>query len=201
MTDQDKFINHISNNYETLKRKFTRACRDLQLELTDDIFQDTILKCYESIQRKGKLNDTTEYGMECYFFQSLKMNIKRETQYARNQKRDANVTSDNIHTLYEDWSNNNKTTSREKLLSDLYKDFSVLYICKMVEMNFDEEHFYLFRVKYLVPEMTYKKLAETSKLKKVRQKVAEVKQWLKENITREMIRAEFNEIYGGLLDD
>ena len=201
MTDQEKFINHISKNYETLKRKYTRACRDLQLTLTDDLYQDTILKCYESIQRKGKLNDTTEYGMECYFFQSLKMNIKRETQYARNQKRDANVTSDNIHTLYEDWSNNNKTTSREKLLSDLYKDFSVLYICKMVEMNFDEEHFYLFRVKYLVPEMTYKKLAETSKLKKVRQKVAEVKQWLKENITREMIRAEFNEIYGGLLDD
>ena len=147
------------------------------------------------------LNDTTEYGMECYFFQSLKMNIKRETQYARNQKRDANVTSDNIHTLYEDWSNNNKTTSREKLLSDLYKDFAVLYICKMVEMNFDEEHFYLFRVKYLVPEMTYKKLAETSKLKKVRQKVAEVKQWLKDNVTKEEIKKEFNEIYGDLFDE
>ena len=201
MTDQERFISHISQHYDELKRKFTKACRDLQLTLTDDLYQDTILKCYESIQRKGKLNDTTEYGMECYFFQSLKMNIKRETQYARNQKRDANVTSDNIHTLYEDWSNNNKTTSREKLLSDLYKDFAVLYICKMVEMNFDEEHFYLFRVKYLVPEMTYKKLAETSKLKKVRQKVAEVKQWLKDNITKEEIKKEFNEIYGNLFDD
>lgn len=201
MTDQEKFINHISKNYDELKRKFTRACRDLQLTLTDDLYQDTILKCYESIQRKGKLNDTTEYGMECYFFQSLKMNIKRETQYARNQKRDANVTSDNIHTLYEGWYNENMTSTRIKLLNDLYKDFSVLYICKMVEMNFDEEHFYLFRVKYLVPEMTYKKLAETSKLKKVRQKVAEVKQWLKDNITKEEIKKEFNEIYGNLFDE
>lgn len=201
MTDQDKFINHISKNYDTLKRKFTRACRDLQLTLTDDLYQDTILKCYESIQRKGKLNDTTEYGMECYFFQSLKMNAKRETQYARNLKRDGNINSDNIHTLYEDWYNENMTSTRIKLLNDLYADFAVLYICKMVEINFDEEHFYLFRVKYLVPEMTYKKLAETSKLKKVRQKVAEVKQWLKDNVSQEDIKREFWDIYGSLFDD
>ena len=199
MTDADKFINHISKHYDTLKRKFIRACRDLQLTLTDDLYQDTILKCYESIQRKGKLNDTSPYGMECYFFQSLKMNAKRETQYARNQKRDANVNSDNIHTLYEGWYNNNKTTSREKLLSDLYKDFSVLYICKMVEMNFDNEHFYLFRVKYLT-SITYKELAEKTKAKKVRQKVCAVKQWVRDNITKETIKKEFQDIYGNLLE-
>lgn len=199
MEDQDKFINHISNNYETLKRKFTRACRDLSLELTDDIFQDTILKCYESIEKKGKLNDTTPYGMESYFFQSLKMNIKRETQYARNLKRDCNISSDNINELYDEWSNNNKLSVNAKLLNDLYKDFSVLYILKQVELNFDNEHFYLFRVKYLT-SITYKELAEKTKAKKVRQKVCAVKQWVRDNITKEIIKKEFQDIYGNLLE-
>lgn len=200
MDDATKFINHINNHYETLKRKFTRACKDLSLELTDDAFQDTILKCYCSINKKGRLNDITPYGIESYFFQSLKMNIKREAQYARESKRDHNINSDNISTIYEEWYNTNKDSARTKLLNDLYKDFSVLYICKMVEMNFDSEYFYLFRMKYLIPNITYRQLSEKTKLKKVRQKVVEVKSWLKENITKEMIKKEFNEIYGDLLE-
>ena len=200
MEDKDLFMNHISNNYEILKRKFRRACKDLALTLTDDIFQDTILKCYESIDKKGKLNDTSAYGIESYFFQSLKMNIKRETQYARNQKRDSNISSDNINDLYEEYSHKNGISHRQKLINDLYKDFSVLYILKQVELNFDDEHFYLFRVKYLVPDMTYKRLQEKTNAKKVRQKVCNVKNWVKENITKETIKKEFQDIYSDILE-
>lgn len=199
MTDKEKFINHINNNYDELKRKFNRACRDLQLTLTDDLFQDTIIKCYDSIEKKGKLNDSTPYGIESYFFQSLKMNIKRESQYARETKRDKNISSDNIHQLYEDFYNTNSMSSNEKLLSDLYKDFAILYICKQVEMNFDNEYYYLFRIKYLT-NITYKELAEKTNMKKVRQKVVEVKNWVKQNITKEMIKKEFNFIYGDLIN-
>ena len=35
------------------------------------------------------------------------MNLKREGQYARNQKRDRNVDSDSINELYESWYNDN----------------------------------------------------------------------------------------------
>lgn len=200
MEDKDKFIKHINDNYDILKRKFTKACRDLQLELDDDVFQDTILKCYESIQKKKRLNDNSPYGIESYFFQALKQNIKRSKQYAYVQKKDANITSDNVHLLYEEWSNANKTSAKEKLASDLYKDFAVLYILKMVELNFDEECFYLFRLKYLMPEMTYKRLAEKTKIKKVREKVCQVKQWIRENITKQQIKSEFYDIYGSLLE-
>jgi len=199
MTDKEKFINHINDNYDELKRKFNRACRDLQLTLTDDLFQDTIIKCYDSIEKKGKLNDSTPYGIESYFFQSLKMNIKRESQYARETKRDKNISSENIHQLYEDFYNTNSMSSNEKLLSDLYKDFAILYICKQVEMNFDNEYYYLFRIKYLT-NITYKELAEKTNMKKVRQKVVEVKNWVKQNITKEMIKKEFNFIYGDLIN-
>ena len=47
--------------------------------------------------------------------------------------------------------------------------------------------------------MTYKKLAEKTQMKAVRQKVVTVKNWLKENVTKEMIKEEFFSIYGDLI--
>lgn len=199
MEDARKFITHINDNYDTLRRKYIKFCKDNSLEYTDDIFQDSIIKCYDAIKRKGKLDDTTPYGMESYFFISLKMNIKREGQYARNQKRDMNYTSEKLATQYEAWYNSTNEDSRNKLISDLYKDFAVLYIMKRVELEFDSERFYLFRMKYLIPDMTYKKLQERTSAKKVRQKVVEVRKWVQCNITKEQIKEEFYGIYGGLL--
>ena len=72
--------------------------------------------------------------------------------------------------------------------NDMFKDFSILFIMMLVEKNFDNEHFYLFKLKELMPDMTYKKLAEQTKMKAVRQKVVEVKNWLKHNVTKEMIK-------------
>lgn len=199
MEDARKFITHINDNYDTLRRKYIKFCKDNSLEYTDDIFQDSIIKCYDAIKRKGKLDDTTPYGMESYFFISLKMNIKREGMYARNQKRDMNYTSEKLATQYEAWYNSTNEDSRNKLISDLYKDFAVLYIMKRVELEFDSERFYLFRMKYLIPDMTYKKLQERTSAKKVRQKVVEVRKWVQCNITKEQIKEEFYGIYGGLL--
>ena len=70
---------------------------------------------------------------------------------------------------------------------------------KRVELEFDNEHFYLFRLKYLITDMTYKKLQEKTKLKKVRQKVVEVRKWVQDNITKQMIKDEFYGLYGDLL--
>ena len=105
MEDSRKFLNHINSNYTTLKCKFKKYCGDNHLSFNDDIFQESILRCYEAIERKGFLQDSSPYGCESYLFMSLKMNIKRESQYARNMKRDCNINSDNIASLYEEWYN------------------------------------------------------------------------------------------------
>ena len=47
--------------------------------------------------------------------------------------------------------------------------------------------------------MTYKKLSEKTKIKGVRQKVVDVKHWLKENLTKEEINNAFYTMYGDLL--
>jgi hypothetical protein len=68
-----------------------------------------------------------------------------------------------------------------------------------VEDNWDDEHFLLFRLKYLVPQMTYKKLQEKTQAKKCRQKVSDVKNWIKENVSKEEVKNAFNIMYGNLI--
>ena len=198
VNDQDIFIRHISEHYDELKAKYKTFCGQNNYQWDEDIFSDTIVKCYDAIAKKGALNDKTDQGIQNYFFISFKMNIKREGQYARNMKRDLNVTSDNINDVYEEWYNENHTTSRQKLLSDLWKDFSVLYIMSVVEENFPPEDFYLFKLKTLC-SYTYKQLQETTKEKRVRQRIVDIKNWLKLNVKKDDVKEVFNQIYADLI--
>ena len=199
MLDQDIFINYINDNYKTLKNKYRRFCKEKDYQWDEDIFSDTILSCYTAIERKGGLDDTTNQGIENYFFRSFKQNIQREKQYCRVAKRDLNYNSDNINDIYEIWYNENNSPARVKLLNDLYKDFATLYILTKVEDNFDAEHFLLFRLKYLIPNMTYKKLQEKTQAKKCRQKVIEVRDWVRANISKDDIKKVFNKMYSDLI--
>lgn len=196
--DNRLFINYISDHYNQLYYKYRQFCREKDYQWDEDIFQDTIVNCYSAITKKGKLQDTSNQGIENYFFKSFKMNIMREKQYARNQKRDLNVEADDVDVMYEEWCNNNKEDSRTKILSDMWKDFSCLYIMMLVEDNWDDEHFYLFRLKHLC-NMTYKQLTDKTGIKGVRQKILDVKQWLKDNLTKEDINKAFQLAYGDLL--
>ena len=150
-------------------------------------------------EKKGKLNDTSNQGIENYFFRSFKQNLQREKQYCRVSKRDLNYHSDNINEVYEEWYNENNSPAKTKLLNDLWKDFATLYILTRVEDNFDAEHFRLFRLKYLIPQMTYKKLQEKTQAKKCRQKVVDVKNWVKDNVTKQEIKKVFTLMYGDLI--
>ena len=196
--DNRLFINYISDHYNQLYYTYRQFCKEKDYQWDEDIFQDTIVNCYSAITKKGKLQDTSNQGIENYFFKSFKMNLMREKQYARNMKRDLNVEADDVDVMYEEWTNNNKEDSRTKILSDMWKDFSCLYIMMLVEDNWDDEHFYLFRLKHLC-NMTYKQLTDKTGIKGVRQKILDVKQWLKDNLTKEDINKAFQLAYGDLL--
>ena len=100
--------------------------------------------------------------------------------------------------MYEEWYNENHTTSRQKLLNDLWKDFSTLYIMNAVESNFPEEDFYIFKLKTLC-NMTYKQVQEKTKAKKVRQRVCDIRNWLKTNVKKEDVKEVFTEMYGDII--
>lgn len=188
------FINYINNHYQELYNRFQAFCNNKNYKFDEDIFQDTIVKCYNLINRKG-LEDISDKGIENYFFMSFKQNLQRESQYARNQKRDDNVV--NITGAYSEYLNS-LLTQKEKLKSDLYKDFATLYLLSAAEEHFDYEHFNLFRQKTFDKTMTYQKLQEKTGLKGVRQKVVDVKNWLKNNVSQSEVKREFEAIYGDL---
>ena len=195
MEDAVKFINTVNYNYSTIKKELQSYCDSVGETFDEDIFQDTILKCYTLIEKNGEMKDSSYQGCKNFMFQAFKRNLKRETQYARNQKRDGNITN---LSKYNEVYLNSKLTQEEKLKSDLYKDFATLYLMKMVEENFDGEHFYLFRLKTFT-NMTYAQLAEKTGIKGCRQKVVDVKNFLKENVTKSEIDKAFEELYGNII--
>ena len=198
MKDQDLFLNFINQNYVDLKNKYWKFCQENFYDWDEDVYSDTIIRCYDIIERNG-LKDKSPYGIESYFFKAFVNNIRNEKNYSRIKKRDFNITSDNINDIYENWYNKTQDSSKVKLVNDLFKDFAILYIMTKVENNFDAEHFYLYRLKSLVPDMTFKRLAETTKIKASRLKTIEVQRWVKDNIKKEDVRTAFFQIYGDLI--
>lgn len=197
-TDQDKFINYIGAHYTELKNKYRTFCSLQNYKFDDDIFQDTILKCYEAIRKKGGLKDTTPYGMESYMFISFKLNMKREGQYARNMHR---VFLDDDD-FFQEFSKfyNAKGSEHDKLRHDLYVDFSVVYIVHLVESNFSPDHAYLFKLKTLCG-YTYKQLQDKTHIKGARNMVIEVMNWLKQNVTVKSVNDAFTDVFGNNFDE
>ena len=189
----NKFLQWINENYTGQKQKLQAFCNDKKYKFDDDIFSDTYLKIYEKILKDGIIDDS-EKGMEAYLFMAFKQNLHREKLYARNLKRDENVS--NISLLNELYQNS-KLTQEEKLKSDLYVDYTVLYLMKQVEEHFDPEAFYLFKLKTFT-SMTYKQLYEHTGIKGGRQKIVLIKNWLKENVTKEQVKKSFETEYGDL---
>ena len=193
----DAYLQWVSTNWDSLRKKYFTFCKEKNYSWSDDIFSDTYLKIYEKILKSG-INDNTGEGFDNYTFKSFKQNLQREGQYCRNAKRDANIDSDSLNSLYEDYYNTHNDSSIEKVKKDLYTDFATLYIISRVDDAFDAEHSYLFRIKHLC-NLTYKQLAQQTKIKGARQKTVNVKNWIKENITKSEIDDAFQKIYGDLL--
>lgn len=190
------FINWLNKHYDEQKNKLIAFCNDKKFNWDEDIFCSTYLKIYDKIMKCG-ITDDSDKGFDNYLFKSFKTNTMREAQYARNQKRDGNVI--NLTGAYEAYKNT-ELSQQEKLKSDLKKDFTALYLLQMAEQQFDSETFYLFKIKTF-EKITYKQLQERTGIKGVRQKVVNIKNWLRENISKDEIDKEFNELYGDLLTD
>lgn len=199
MSDAEIFLQYINNNYDKVGGTLKLLSAQRKQKFDEDAFHETILRCHKAISKKGYLQDKSPYGITSYLIRSYFNIIKEEKRSAKNAKRDMNYNSDNIGGLYEDYYDSNFTDAKQKVVNDLFKDFSVLYIMMVVEQQFDNESFYLFKLKELCKDMTYKKLSDKTKIKGVRQKVVTVKKWVQANITKDMIRKEFYEIYGDIL--
>lgn len=189
----DKWMEVISVRYNEIKEGFIMECRKTMTDFDEDIFHSTIINCYNTIKLRG-LTDLTEQGMKNYLFRSFKMNTKREALYMRNARRDNNISGVDAMSVYERNGLEDETTE-EKVRKQLLDDYSVVYILNMVENNFDIISFYCFRLKWLIPKMTYQRLREITKVKDCKKRCIDIMKWLKENVNKEDILTEFEKEY------
>lgn len=195
MTEYEKiYLKCMEDNYMKLIQICKDVCNKNREEYSEDILNDTVVQVHKIILKKGKLDDMSEDGILRYFVRSYVNNLRCEKRYAYNKKRDNNISQEEFNLRYE----NSKTSTMDKIIKDLLEDFSVLYVMKMVELNFDAEMFYLYKLKTL-GNMTYKQIHDKTKIKKSRDKIIEVNNWVKNNLSRNIIKKEFNEIYGDLI--
>lgn len=199
MNDAEIFLQYINNNYDKVGGTLKLLSAQRKQKFDEDAFHESILRCHKAIEKKGYLKDKSPYGITSYLIRSYFNLINEEKRSAKVKKRDMNYNSDNIGGLYEDYYNSHNTDARQKVVSDLFRDYAVLYVMMIAEQNFDSEHFYLFKLKELCKDMTYKKLSEKTKIKGVRQKVVEVKRFIQANVTKDEIRKSFFETFGDIL--
>ena len=195
MTSEQIYFNVLTTNYNNLQQICKDVCKRNGEKYSEDTLNDTVLQIHKIIQKKGSLNDMSERGILNYFTRSYVNNLRMEKRYAYIKKRDHNITQEEFNERYEQ----SQSSKQEKIIKDLLEDFSVLYIMKLVELNFDNEHYYLYKLKMLCNK-TYKQIHDQTHIKKSRDKIIEVNKWVKQNLTRDIIKKEFYEIYGDLID-
>lgn len=195
LSSEEIYFNCLESNYNTLKQICKDVCVRNKEQYSEDILNDTVVQVHKIIMKKGKLDDMSCKGIMNYFVRSYVNNLRSEKRYAYHKKRDWNISEEEFKKRYEQ----SLSSTQEKIIKDLLEDFSVLYIMKLVEINFDAEHFYLYKLKMLCGK-TYKQIHDETNIKKSRDKIIEVNNWVKKNLTRDIIKKEFFEIYGDLVE-
>ena len=183
----DKWLQYIGTIYEEYRMKYFKMATQLNYNVNEDMLNDTILACYNSIARNN-LSDTTEQGMRNYLFRAFKVNLNAISNYDKRKD-----VVDDLTALAEQYENQGETTYN-KIKKQLFEDYSVIYLLNKVEDNFDTISFNVFRLKIMVP-CTYQRLREITKVKDCKKRVVNFMKWVRNNITKKEILTNFNKTY------
>ena len=183
----DKWLQYIGTIYEEYRKKYFKMANDLNYKVSEDMLNDTILACYNSIARNN-LQDTSPQGMRNYLFRAFKVNLNAISNYDKRKD-----VVDDLTALAEQYELKEEATYN-KIKKQLLDDYSVIYILDKVESNFDTISFHCFRLKTMIEKCTYQKLREITKVRDCKKRVVKVNKWLRENISKK-------EIYNAFIKD
>ena len=184
----DKWLQYIGTIYEEYRMKYFKMANDLNYKVSEDMLNDTILACYNSIARNN-LSDTTEQGMRNYLFRAFKVNLNAISNYDKRKD-----IVDDLSALAEQYENQGEATYN-KIKKQVFEDYSVIYLLNKVENNFDTITFNVFRLKTMLEKCTYQKLRDITKVRDCKKRVVKVMKWLRENITEKEILTNFKKNY------
>ena len=189
----DKWLQYIGTIYEEYRMKYLKMANDLNYKVSEDMLNDTILACYNSIARNN-LQDTSPQGMRNYLFRAFKVNLNAISNYDKRKD-----VVDDLTALAEQYENQGEATYN-KIKKQLFDDYSVIYILDKVESNFDTISFHCFRLKTMIEKCTYQKLREITKVRDCKKRVVKVNKWLRENISKKDIYKAFITDYPSFAD-
>ena len=184
----DKWLQYIGTIYEEYRMKYFKMANDLNYKVSEDMLNDTILACYNSIARNN-LSDTTEQGMRNYLFRAFKVNLNAVSNYDKRKD-----VVDDLTALAEQYELKEETTYN-KIKKQLFEDYALIYILEQVENNFDTISFNVFRLKTMLEKCTYQKLRDITKVRDCKKRVVKVMKWVRNNITKKEILTNFKKQY------
>ena len=129
----------------------------------EDIYNDTIIKVYESILKGAD----TQGDLNGYWFKSFKNNLNRNKYYSHKKKRD---DTDVIELLKDKEYEENNVNLYYSTISD---------ILLKVKHKFDRKTFEVFRM-YLLCDMSYEQLNSITGLCDCKERISRVKKWINE---------------------
>lgn len=144
----DEFLKYSGEHYNDIKKKWKARCKKNNVQYSDDIFQESIIKVYSHLLEKPYTGD-----VESYWWQAFINNSRREKDYAYNSKKD-----DTIEVLQ--YLDNFPTEDKPILLQDIEEGLKLLTV---IEKN--------LLLMYYLTDITYTELEELTGIKDLRYKL------------------------------
>lgn len=176
------FLKEVAPLLSQYELKWRKYFKEIGLAFDIDILNDTVLKCYNTIARLG-CKDGQKQSMN-YLFKAFKQNSIRELQYARNKYREM---VDDVEALGDQFES---SQTDYKIAKDLWIEFQFNYILREVELMFNKKDFYLFKLKYVL-QLPDAEILKKTKNKKWKKDLKEITKYLKNNVKKSDIKADF----------
>lgn len=152
-----EFLELSGKLYVTNREKWKKMVDDFD----EDIYNDTILKCYESILKGAD----TGGDLQGYWFKSFKNNLNRYKDYSHKKNKDETDVYDVLKDKEYEENNINLYYS---MISD---------ILLKVKHKFDRKTFEVFRM-YLLCNMSYEQLNQVTGLCDCKERISRVRRWI-----------------------
>ena len=151
-----EFLELSGRLYEANKNKWKKMVDGFD----DDVYNDTILKVYDSILK----GEDIEGDLVGYWYKSFKTNIKRYKDYSYEKNKD---TKDVLEYL-------KGKEDEENRVNVYYSEISDILL--KVKQKFDRKTFEIFRM-YLLCNVSYERLDELTGLDS-KERISKVRRWL-----------------------
>lgn len=171
----ERFDKLISCKYNDMRKKYKQFCFLNKLTYSDDVFNTTYLKVKERLMKGGELKDSSDKGLENYFFLAFKRNIFLE------HKKESKFSSlESIGNEAEGIAEEDSDNERNNLYS-----YILLNILDKISSEFDSISVRCWRIKRLITVdgkfLTYEDIRRMTHILDAKKRIVTIDKWIKNN--------------------